>query len=66
MFINLTDPTFPCLLCSIPNCITCFNLDKCNICDSANGYFLNPSDRLCYNSTSMIIPICGDNILSPS
>lgn len=63
MFINNADNNKPCLLCNIQGCITCIDLNHCNICDINNGYFINPNDGLCYNSTSQIIPVCGDNIL---
>jgi hypothetical protein len=57
MFINTTDPSWPCISCTLSNCTTCFSLTQCSSCDTSNGYFLNVSDGLCYGCW-IIIPNC--------
>ena len=60
MFINLTDPSYPCTLCTLSNCITCTSLIQCGNCNRTIGYYLNTTDYLCYYIPAP--PICGDNI----
>lgn len=54
MFINITDPTYPCLACTPANCQVCSSLTSCSVCMQANGYFANPGDSLCYLCSATI------------
>lgn len=57
MFINMTDPLYPCVLCSPTHCINCLTINQCSVCDTTNGYFLNPADQQCY-ACSVTVPNC--------
>lgn len=47
MFVNTSDPTYPCVLCTLSNCQTCASISTCQTC--ATGYILNTlGDNLCY------------------
>jgi hypothetical protein len=47
MYINTTDPTYPCVLCVLPNCVTCSSYSQCGTCTA--GYVSNTTgDGLCY------------------
>lgn len=54
MFIDTSDPTFPCVLCYPVNCLTCTGITTCSACDNTLQYFLDPSDSQCY--------LCSDTI----
>jgi hypothetical protein len=54
MFINSSDPTYPCVPCNIAHCLTCLSLTQCSICDNANGYFLKKLDKQCYLCSSTV------------
>ena len=70
MFINVSDSSYPCVLCNLNNCITCSSLTACSVCNTTNQYYLNASDNLCYYSATPLAPpappICGDNIKASS
>lgn len=38
-----------CYACSItvPNCVNCASFDVCSMCDTANGYWVNPTTDHC-------------------
>jgi hypothetical protein len=55
MFINTTNPSYPCVLCSPTHCLNCLTINQCSVCDAANGYFLNPADQQCYLCTSTVV-----------
>ena len=57
MFINTTNPLYPCVLCSPTHCLNCLTINQCSVCDTTNGYFLNPADQQCY-ACSTTIPNC--------
>jgi hypothetical protein len=48
MFINTSDPTYPCTLCTLTGCTTCSSLTQCSVCNNGLQYFLNPTDNLCH------------------
>ena len=45
-----------CESCSIPYCTTCLNIDVCQVCDTASGYFLNPNST----NRNLQCSICTD------
>ena len=47
----MSDPTYPCVICSPAYCTTCSAIDKCSICN--NGYVLY-TDFLCYPCSATI------------
>lgn len=34
-FMNLSDPTHPCLLCVVTHCVQCSNLTSCQTCNTS-------------------------------
>lgn len=36
-----------CIPCPLSNCLTCFNLTACSVCNQSNGFFLNSTTGLC-------------------
>lgn len=36
-----------CVPCPLINCLTCFNITVCSVCNQTNGYYLNTTSGLC-------------------
>jgi hypothetical protein len=73
LFINMSDPNYPCIHCSPSNCQICSSLTQCSVCStSPNNYIVNVYDDQCYLCLSVITncQICQtysqcQNCLSP-
>jgi hypothetical protein len=45
---TIFDPSINmCIACPLSNCLTCFNLTACSVCNQANSFFLNSTTGLC-------------------